>query len=233
MVAFPRPSLSDLIFGTVILLSLGITLWKVWPERPPKISAEFLTPISFEGRRTIGVSSAPVGLIIFSDFECPFCRKFARDSWPMVLNGYITPGKVLATFWNLPLPGLHPMAIKAAAAAECAGRQGLFWPVHDLLFGVEDDQRWKEDWLSEASVQAHLRVARVDLRQFEDCYPAAGAAVVQKDLERAESFGVTGTPTLFLGRMQPDHSLKVLRIVKGVTTAAGMKQILDDIFAVR
>src|SRR5260221_459521 len=73
---------------------------------------------------------ARVAIIEYSDFECPLCRQFARDVYPLIDAAYIHSGKVKYFFRDLPLP-MHPHALPAARAARCAGEQGKFWEMHD------------------------------------------------------------------------------------------------------
>jgi len=88
--------------------------------------------------RTKGVASAPVTVYEMSDFQCPFCRRFASETFPVIEREYIATGKVRWIFVNLPLTSLHPNAVPAAQFAACAARQGRFWPAHDLLFLHQD-----------------------------------------------------------------------------------------------
>jgi protein-disulfide isomerase len=71
-------------------------------------------------------------MIEFSEFECPACGRFAREVIPVIQGEYIDSGKVLLAFWHRPLDR-HKRAVPAAIAANCAGAQGKFWPLHDLL----------------------------------------------------------------------------------------------------
>lgn len=88
--------------------------------------------------RTKGAATAPVTVYEMSDFQCPFCRRFAVETFPAIEREYIATGKVRWIFVNLPLTSLHPNAVPAAQFAACAGRQGKFWPAHDLLFLHQD-----------------------------------------------------------------------------------------------
>ena len=91
---------------------------------------------------TIGIGSAPVigradarlTIVEFSDFECPFCGRFNRDTFPQLKSEYIDTGKVRYVFRNFPLERIHPRAMKSAEAGACAHLQGKFWPMHDRLF---------------------------------------------------------------------------------------------------
>src|SRR5688500_6786723 len=87
--------------------------------------------------RMLGPESAKVWLIIASDFQCPYCRTFHHDTWKRIGQEYVTPGKIRVAFLNHPMD-FHQLAIPAAEAAMCAGKQGKFWQMHDSLFVNQD-----------------------------------------------------------------------------------------------
>jgi protein-disulfide isomerase len=93
--------------------------------------------ISIEGEPALGSLDAPVTLVEVSDFQCPYCGKFARETFPQIKKEYIDIGKVKAVFKNFPLPG-HTYAQKAAEAGECANEQGKFWEYQEKLFANQN-----------------------------------------------------------------------------------------------
>ncbi|MGH7338455.1 MAG: DsbA family protein, partial [Myxococcota bacterium] len=84
--------------------------------------------------RTKGSATAPVTVYEMSDFQCPYCKRHAEETFPALEKEYIATGKVRWIFINLPLTSIHPNAVPAATFALCAAREGRFWPAHDLLF---------------------------------------------------------------------------------------------------
>src|SRR5262245_53327486 len=90
-------------------------------------------PISLDGTVKKGNPSAPVGVLEFADFECPSCAIFAKSTRLQLEKEYVVPGKVLLAFRHLPLTVIHPRAMAAAVAAQCAEHQGRFWEMHDRL----------------------------------------------------------------------------------------------------
>src|SRR3989454_936984 len=86
--------------------------------------------------RSKGRPGAPVTVYEMSDFQCPYCRSFALTTLPILERAYVQTGKVRLVYINLPLPYLHANALAAALVATCAARQGKFWPMHDALFGL-------------------------------------------------------------------------------------------------
>lgn len=91
------------------------------------------TPLSIQGAQLRGSKGARAVMIMYSDFQCPFCARFAKEVFPQIEQRYVATGSVALAFRHLPLP-IHPQALQAAAVAECAGRQGKFWEMHDRLF---------------------------------------------------------------------------------------------------
>src|SRR5437867_3851348 len=110
-------------------------------------SIELATPVLLDSRITLGNPNAKLGIVIFSDFQCPYCAEFARVTIPQLEHEYVRVGTLLLAFKHLPLTTIHPQAIAAAEAAECAGLQVLFWPMHDQLVG--DQQHFEPNSLSE------------------------------------------------------------------------------------
>ena len=88
--------------------------------------------------RSKGSPTAPITVYEMSDFQCPYCRSFALETFRALEKEYISPGKVRWVFVNFPLTSIHANAVAAARTALCAARQDAFWPVHDLLYAHQD-----------------------------------------------------------------------------------------------
>jgi protein-disulfide isomerase len=183
-------------------------------------------PLSLEGSSRHGSSSAKVAVIEFSDFQCPYCGIFARDTLPTIDKEYIKPGKVVFVFRHLPLEQIHPHAFKAGEAVECAGAQGKFWAMHDRLF--ENPKA-----LDDSNIRTFARQIGLDESQFAICMKGTMAAAVRKDTSAASALAVTGTPTFFLGRIQPDGRLKVTQRLTGAVSFAHFQSALDKLLAER
>ena len=84
--------------------------------------------------RAKGSATAPVTVYEMSDFQCPYCRDFAVNTFPSLYSAYVATGKVRWAFVNFPLTSIHPNAVPAAEVGLCAAQQNAFWPVHDLLY---------------------------------------------------------------------------------------------------
>ena len=139
----------------------------------------------------LGSEDAPVTIIEFSDFECPYCASWYSETKGQLDEEYINSGKVKLVYMHYPLP-FHPQAEPAALASECAYEQGKFWEFHDLIF---ENQRT----LGEANYKKWAGELSLDQGQFDDCYDSEKyQARVQEDLSKARVAGVGGTPNFLV-----------------------------------
>jgi len=145
--------------------------------------------VSTDGAPIRGAAAAPVTLVEFSDFHCPFCNR-AQATLKQVLEHY--PGKVRLVYRDFPLDRLHPQASQAAEAARCANDQGKFWEYHDVLY--TNAPRGASEDLHRYAEQVGL-----DVPKFDQCVSTgAHRAGVQRDMEEGSRLGVTGTPAFFV-----------------------------------
>ncbi len=163
-------------------------------------TAAQLFKVSIDDDPMKGDPNAPVTIIEFSDFQCPFCSRFYQQTLPQIEKDYIDTGKVKFVYRDLPLDSLHPNARPAHIAAECADEQGKFWEFHDVLF--EKQSEWNR--LAAADLQSTLNQYASDLglqsTSFENCLKSEKIAdEVNKDSLDAARVGATGTPAFFIG----------------------------------
>ncbi len=143
----------------------------------------------------IGSSDAKVTIIEFSDYECPFCSRFYEQTELLLRREYIDTGKVRLAYKDYPLSSLHPTAQKAAEAARCAGEQGKYWEMHDLLFVKQSE--WAP--LGVTKLKDYAPTLGLDLQTFSSCIDSGKyTSAVQKDFSEGSSLGVSGTPTFFV-----------------------------------
>jgi protein-disulfide isomerase len=145
--------------------------------------------IKISGAPVRGAANAPVTIVEFSDFECPFCKQ-SHPTLIQVLKRY--PGKVKLVYRDFPLDMIHPQARQAAEAARCAHDQMKFWEYHDVLF--TQAPKLAADDLKRYAVQANLDVAKFDACLSTGIHKAA----VQRDIEEGTRLGVTGTPAFYI-----------------------------------
>jgi protein-disulfide isomerase len=155
------------------------------PAQPPT------TAVSADDDAVKGDPNAPVTIIEFSDYECPFCAKFYAQTLPELDEKYIKTGKVKLVYRDFPL-GNHRYAQKAAEAAECAGEQGKYYEMHDKLFdngvtgGVDEYKIFAEE-------------IGLDTEEFNECLDNGKMeSEVKKDLQDGIAAGVDGTPAFFV-----------------------------------
>jgi protein-disulfide isomerase len=154
--------------------------------KPPPI---FRAALSIVGEPFKGSEKAPVTIIKFEDFQCPFCKQ-VQPTFNELLSRY--DGKVRLVHKDLPLESLHPQASQAAEAARCAYEQGKFWEYHDKLYATSPKA-------SADDLKSYAKDIGLNVDSFDRCF-ASGKykAVVQQDLNEGAQLGLTGTPTFFI-----------------------------------
>lgn len=178
-------------FGVAMLgLRGGSTPEAARPIARRPIPPDSIMDVSVEGRPFQGPADAPVTLVEFTDYECPFCAQHFRETYPRLLSEY--RGELKYVVRNYPVPELHPLAPKAAEAAECAGEQERFWDYHDILL-----ERSPAIYLD--TLKGYARELGLDTQSFDSCLDSGRkAAVVERDVEAGTEYGVTATPTFFI-----------------------------------
>src|SRR5581483_8762214 len=137
-----RTAVKEAVATTIAQLpGSGDSVAAAQPQQPPTQDPNQRFSVSIENNPTIGPDNAPVTIIEFSDFQCPFCKRFHDTTLPVLLKKY--EGKIRFAYRDFPISSIHPYAQGAAEAAECAYAQNKFWDYHDLLF--QDQQRLTAD----------------------------------------------------------------------------------------
>lgn len=155
-----------------------------------------------------GEKNAPVTIVEFSDFQCPFC-KTATATIKQVLDKY--PGQVRLVFRDFPLVSLHPQAPKAHEAARCAAEQGKFWEYHDVLF--ERSPR-----MAPQDLKQYAQELKLDTAAFNQCLDSGKyVAEIDKDTKEGAGLGLTGTPSFFINGRQ----------IVGAQPLAAFQKIID------
>jgi protein-disulfide isomerase len=218
----------DVIATIVMVIAAGVVIWTALakqdaaaPARPPlPVPTE---PLALDSVPTLGSQRARVAMLIFSDFECPFCARLAVEVMPVLKREYADTGKARFAFRHLPLPA-HSRATRAAESAECARRQGRFWAMHDSLF--EPPMR-----LGEPELATHARKAGLDLGEFDRCMTGAAASHVAADLSIAQDLGLMVTPTVIIGVVGEDGTVQALEVITGARPAKEFRSALDRALA--
>jgi protein-disulfide isomerase len=148
-----------------------------------------------------GPADAPVTIIEFSDYQCPYCVRFWSETLPQIREEY--EGKVRFVYRDFPLTSIHEWAQKAAEAAECADDEDMFWEYHDLIFA---NQSGLSEQLSNAgldgvqtTLEGYASDLGLDAAAFTDCLDSGKyTSEVEKDMQDGRSYGVSGTPAFFI-----------------------------------
>jgi protein-disulfide isomerase len=163
-----------------------------------------------------GAKAAKVAIIEFSDFQCPFCGRFAKETLPQLKRDFIEAGKARFIYRDNPLESIHPFALRASAAAECAGQQGKYWEMHDAIFS-------KQGELADANLVDRARSLRLDAAQFSNCLKESALQAVKEDQAEAARLGLQSTPIFLIGRIQSDGTIKVTKRINGAAPYEAFK----------
>jgi len=185
------------------------------PNLPPKISAD--------NDPVIGNPDAPITIIEFSDFQCPFCAKFHIQTLPAIMNEYIEKGTVKLVFRDFPIQSIHPNAVPASVAAECANEQGKFKEMHDILFEKQNQWSNLETIYAIELFNQYSSDIQLEQEQFSSCLSTAKyVKEIQNDLNDGRTYGITGTPGFFIGNEQ----IGFIEL-KGAQPFESFKKIID------
>jgi len=168
----------------------------------------------------MGDKDAPVTIVEWSDFECPFCRRFFNDTLPTLKEKYIDTGKVKFVYRDFPL-SFHKDALPAALAANCAREQGndeTFFAYHDLIFNGENKLGQGTVDIPEESLKAYALQLGLNTDRFNECLSSQKYAdEVQKDFADGQSVGVRGTPAFLVNG----------QMVSGAQPFSAFEQIIE------
>ena len=172
-----------------------------------------------------GKVNAPITLIEYSDYQCPFCARNYRDVMPILQEEYIDTGKLRFFMREFPLSSIHKDATNASMAALCAGDQGKYWEMHDLLF--ENQKQLGVD-----NLKSFASTIGLDTGTFNECLDGKKTSgEVQKDIASASRLGMGGTPGFFIGLTDPTDLDKVELSVylKGAKPIDAFRAAIDDL----
>ena len=179
--------------------------------------------ISIKDKPAMGSASAPVTVVEFADYQCPFCLRFTRSTFPSLKRDYIDTGKVRWVALNLPL-AFHKDARKAAQAAHCAGEQDKFWEMREVLF-----QNPKK--LGQEDLPEHAVTLELDVESFKACIASdRHLAAIDQDAKDAGAVRLTGTPSFVVGKTASDKITgQVIIGAQPVNVfSAAIKKALDE-----
>ena len=153
--------------------------------------------VNLEGFAMLGSKKAPLTIVEFTDYQCPFCQRFHTTAFPELKKNYIDTGKVRFYSRDMPLD-FHPDAMRAAEAARCASDQGQFWQLRDVM-GANPNK------LDMDSLVADVTNLKMDVKAFRACVESEKyKSAVQTDVMEAMKIGANGTPTFVVGKSTPN-----------------------------
>ena len=171
--------------------------------RPPSVT------VAYDPARVKGDPKAPITIVEFSDFQCPFCKK-SESTLHELLTKY--SGRVKLAYLDFPLREIHPQAQSAAEAARCAGEQGKFWEYHDALYAEQSK-------MDGAALLTRARALNLDEKTFQSCLNSGKfKSKIEADLEQGSKVGVAGTPGFFVNGV----------FLSGARATADFEKIIDS-----
>lgn len=198
--SLPKPTKRLLSLGIILALAIALPLF-IWAL----VSQKFLinkkaatgepTPepritVDIAGQPFVGPTDAPIVMVEFSDFECPFCKAFHDQTFSNLMAAY--PNQIKFVYMNFPLSQIHPQAQMAAEASECAFQQNKFWEMHDLIFT-------NQATLADNSYAVFASQLGLNATTFNTCLSThLTEPEVSSDHTKGVSYGVPGTPTFFI-----------------------------------
>ncbi len=153
--------------------------------------------IGIEGSYSIGSKDAPLTMVEFTDFQCPFCQRFHVSTFSDIKKNYIDTGKLRFVSRDMPLD-FHPNAMQAANAGRCAGEQGQFWAMRDRMNSNPEK-------LDMNSLVAYAQELKLNVNTFRTCVESGRyKTAIQNDMALAAKIGANGTPSFVIGKSTPD-----------------------------
>ena len=181
-----------------------------------------LAVIDLTGAPSMGPEEALVTLVEYSDYECPFCIRHFQQTMPQIEANFIKTGKIRYAFRDFPVDQLHPEAVRAHEAAQCAAEQGKFWDLHARLFSAPGTHTTQA--LEDRALEAGL-----DIAAFRTCVASGRTtAAVRATATQAVEMGATGTPAFFVGVRDPaTNQVKVIQAVTGAQPYSSFEKALN------
>jgi protein-disulfide isomerase len=179
------------IYNGGLLVKTGGSAAQVAPQGPvAPTDTPRVDNVGLGTMPVLGSESAPVTIVEFSDFQCPFCKRFKDQTMDALRQKY--GDKVKIYFRHFPLESIHPEARNGSEAALCANEQGKFWEMHDELFLTQD-------LISPDNSKSLAEKLGLNKEQFDTCLDSSKYdSVINTDLQDGASYGVSGTPTFFI-----------------------------------
>ena len=207
-----------LLIPVAFFLGLGVG-YLIWGSTPPSGAAAAADParrvtVSTDDQPSLGPTDAPVTIVEFSDYQCPYCQVWDQQVYQQIMTTYA--GKIRFVYRDLPLP-MHAQAIPAAEAADCAGDQGAYWKYHDALFN-------QQYGLSRTAYDHYAADLGLDSKTFTTCLDSHHyLSKIQANASDAASAGLNSTPSFVING----------RVLIGALPFSDFKTVIDEELAAK
>ena len=182
---------------------------------------------TISGAPTLGRADAPVTIVEFSDFECPFCQRHFVQTWPEIKRDYVDTGKVRYVFLDFPLEQIHFKARKAAEAAQCAAEQGKFWEMHDLLFAQNGN-------LDVGQYVNYAKKLGLEAFAFDLCLGSGKqAAKITRNLASGTAIGINATPSFVVTRTERGDIISGGNLITGAQPYEQFREAIDRVLGAK
>lgn len=182
------------LFASAFLFALVIAGFFAIPKAEAVSYNNFVRTV--DNNRQIGNPNAAVTIIVYTDFQCYWCRKFEENDLPRITADYVKTGKIFIQFRDFPLTLIHKYAFKSAEYADCAAFQGKYMPVRSLLY------KYQNDWSAIGDLYYFLKThakGAINLKKEEACVKSGLAKkFIKSNMSSGTNAKVSGTPTLFI-----------------------------------
>jgi protein-disulfide isomerase len=232
-------TISNVLLACACLVVTTVGILDIWgrvagAKAPPRSPAP--VPAAARGAEPVDgveltLADAPVlgsrksGFVVveFSDYQCPFCGRYARETYRLLQREFVESGKVAYAFMDFPLERIHASAFRAAEAARCAAREGKYWDMHDRMFA-------NQSALAEPDLLNHGRALGLG-ESYRRCLATGLGTTIRNEITEGHRAGVSSTPTFLIGRFLPNNKVRVLRRLRGAQPYFAFQTSLRDLLA--
>jgi protein-disulfide isomerase len=190
------------------------------PQQPPQVNVKGVE-FDIGDNPVLGNESANLIVVEFTDYQCPFCGRYSRETFPEIKKQYVDTGSIRYVVIDQPLP-IHPDAPKAAEAAHCANDQGKYWEIHELMMAKQDDLK---------DLSSYATTLNLNIGEFENCLNTGKYKdAVSKNMARAKELGISGVPGFIIGTVDAKDSRKVtgISMIRGAVPLGNFQQELNS-----
>jgi len=223
-----KPTLrQSLILASGLVLGSGLTLGtqallkeqQRRAQQPPEAPKVITIPVGLRGEPSLGSAKAPITIVEFSDFQCPFCKRFHDQVMPSLKRSYIDKGLVRFVHKDLPLP-FHEYSREAAEAARCSWDDKQYWKTYGALFENQDCFACK-------GITSIAQNAGISEKRLESCKKAGSTRkAVNSNLSESQLQGIRATPSFVIGRTQGDTQTGI--VVEGAMPWPQFRAVLEN-----